>query len=199
MLDLNSSADVLKVDGVIMATTACIGGDFYVNDTSGGLQVIAEKDSQYNMVKGFYSNNKIQDLGQANDWDFYGSYSSVGQGVTGRFLVRPGFDGNKVPIGGNDFLLDVDGGNGSPAIRLLGNPQNAISLESGNLRFSSAAGMRFKPAGDFEITGTGGAFYPPCLTTQQKEALKPGEGAIVHDLTMHKTQIFAGGSWHSLF
>ena len=53
-------------------------------------------------------------------------------------------------------------------------------------------------ATEIRTVGTTGAFYPPCLTTTQRDALSVTEGAMVFNKTTKKMEFYDGTSWIAL-
>ena len=126
--------------------------------------------------------------------------------LTGRFQVRQGPLGSALPLSLSAYVFDADWNYGTPIIRLLGNNNNSIDLNSGVLRYKANTGIQLSPgqnggasSGDITCTQNNGAFYPPMLTTTQKTGLTTvGAGAIVYDTTLSKLQVYSGGSWVNL-
>ena len=46
-----------------------------------------------------------------------------------------------------------------------------------------------------QITGTAQPFYPPVMTTTQRDALTVTEGAMIYNSTAAKVQFYNGSSW----
>ena len=53
-------------------------------------------------------------------------------------------------------------------------------------------------ATEIRTVGTTGAFYPPCLTTTQRDALSVTEGAMIFNKTTKKMEFYDGTSWIAL-
>ena len=53
-------------------------------------------------------------------------------------------------------------------------------------------------ASKIRTVGTTGAFFPPVLTTTQRDALSVTEGAMIFNTTTKKLEFYDGTSWQSL-
>ena len=83
---------------------------------------------------------------------------------------------------------------GTSSITLNGS-DNSINVGTG-ITISGATGKI--EASEIRTVGTTGAFYPPCLTTTQRDALTVTEGAMIFNKTTKKLQLYDGTSWISL-
>jgi hypothetical protein len=83
---------------------------------------------------------------------------------------------------------------GSSSITLNGD-DNSINVGTG-ITISGATGKI--EASEIRTVGTTGAFYPPCLTTTQRDALTVTEGAMVFNKTTKKMEFYDGTSWIEL-
>lgn len=157
-LELNSSSDTTTIDGVAMLTTACVGGNFKVNNSNGAMLITAQTGASYNNIEGFFTSTKVTDNGGPNNWNPYGSFTTAGHGVTGRFVVRTAAT-TSLPVGATNFGLDVDVANS--VAYWFGNTNNYDRLKSGILERKSNAGMRFIAGGDMEhqSSATGNHYF----------------------------------------
>ena len=83
---------------------------------------------------------------------------------------------------------------GTSSITLNGS-DNSINVGTG-ITISGATGKI--EASEIRTVGTTGAFYPPCLTTTQRDALTVTEGAMIFNKTTKKLEFYDGTSWISL-
>jgi len=83
---------------------------------------------------------------------------------------------------------------GSSSITLNGD-DNSINVGTG-ITISGATGKI--EASEIRTVGTTGAFYPPCLTTTQRDALTVTEGAMIFNKTTKKMEFYDGTSWIEL-
>jgi hypothetical protein len=139
----NDTTDSRLIDGITMGASPCTGADVTVNNVSGTMFLKAHAGARHNRIAGYYTASKIDDDGVGNTWDVSPSLAVAVQHVTGRFQVRHGDTGSGVPIGATNWVLDADHNAGTPIIRMLGNNNNAIDSDGGNLRLSSNLGQRY--------------------------------------------------------
>jgi hypothetical protein len=83
---------------------------------------------------------------------------------------------------------------GTSSITLDGS-DNSINVGTA-ITISGATGKI--EASEIRTVGTTGAFYPPCLTTTQRDALTVTEGAMIFNKTSKKLEFYDGTSWISL-
>ena len=83
---------------------------------------------------------------------------------------------------------------GTSSITLNGS-DNSINVGTA-ITISGATGKI--EASEIRTVGTTGAFYPPCLTTTQRDALTVTEGAMIFNKTSKKLEFYDGTSWISL-
>ena len=83
---------------------------------------------------------------------------------------------------------------GTGSITLDGNT-DVISVGTGITITGSTGKIE---ATEIRTVGTTGAFYPPCLTTTQRDALSVTEGAMVFNKTTKKMEFYDGTSWIAL-
>ena len=83
---------------------------------------------------------------------------------------------------------------GTSSITLNGS-DNSINVGTG-ITISGATGKI--EASEIRTVGTTGAFYPPCITTTQRDALTVTEGAMIFNKTTKKLEFYDGTSWISL-
>ena len=72
---------------------------------------------------------------------------------------------------------------------------NSINVGTG-ITISGATGKI--EASEIRTVGTTGAFFPPVLTTTQRDALSVTEGAMIFNTTTKKLEFYDGTSWQSL-
>ena len=81
---------------------------------------------------------------------------------------------------------------------------SSITLDPSNNSINVGTGITISGAtGKIEATeirtvGTTGAFFPPVLTTTQRDALSVTEGAMIFNTTTKKLEFYDGTSWQSL-
>ena len=81
---------------------------------------------------------------------------------------------------------------------------SSITLDPSNNSINVGTGITISGAtGKIEATeirtvGTTGAFFPPVLTTTQRDALSVTEGAMIFNTTTKKLEFYDGTSWNSL-
>ena len=83
---------------------------------------------------------------------------------------------------------------GSSSVTIDGNT-NKVNVGTG-ITLDANTGEIFAPA--MKSVGTTGAFYPPVLTTTQRDALTVTEGAMVFNTTSKKMEFYDGTTWQSL-
>ena len=83
---------------------------------------------------------------------------------------------------------------GSSSVTIDGNT-NKVQVGTG-ITLDANTGEIFAPA--MKSVGTTGAFYPPVLTTTQRDALTVTEGAMVFNTTSKKMEFYDGTTWQSL-
>jgi hypothetical protein len=152
LLELNDNTTSRSVDGLTMEAQACARGNFEVNNSSGAMLITAATNTSGNRITGTFTVSKVTDNGTANTWDLNGSLATPVQHVTGRFQVRYG----SLSLTAANYVMDADYNAAAPEIRLLGNANNKIHLNSGALRISSNTGMSVSPgSGGFTVLGAG--------------------------------------------
>lgn len=152
-LSLNDSTSSRTVDGITMGANPCIGGQFTVNNVTGGMFIEAKAGAAYNAIDGWFTVANVTDNGTANDWDVNPSLATPVQQVSNRFQVR-----YPLSISATGYVLDADYASGAPVIRLLGNNNNKIDLNSGKLRLTSNLGQDYVTTSggySWTIGGTG--------------------------------------------
>ena len=83
---------------------------------------------------------------------------------------------------------------GSSSVTIDGNT-NKVNVGTG-ITLDATTGEIFAPS--MKSVGTTGAFYPPVLTTTQRDALTVTEGAMVFNTTSKKMEFYDGTTWQSL-
>ncbi len=83
---------------------------------------------------------------------------------------------------------------GSSSVTIDGNT-NKVNVGTG-ITLDANTGEIFAPA--MKSVGTTGAFYPPVLTTTQRDALTVTEGAMIFNTTSKKMEFYDGTTWQSL-
>jgi hypothetical protein len=170
-----------------MEAQPCVRGEFYVNDAASTLFMSAASGASGNTVAGAYTASKVTDSGTANSWNINAGLATPVQHVTGRFQVRYGDTGSGIPITATNYVLDIDHNAGTPQIRMLGTSSNYFDLNGAALRLTTAGAYQIVAggtvtqtiAGSMVLTTTTGAFFPPQLTTTQRDALTPLAGMMI--------------------
>lgn len=178
-IELNDTTDSRTVDGITMGANPCVGGDFVVNNASGGMLMTAKAGAAYNSISGWYDPANVTDNGTANTWNVNPSLATPVQQVSGRFQVR-----TPLSITATAYVIDIDHNSGTPIIRLLGNNNNYIDTPSGNLRFASNLGQRFVAGnGTINFDGTNYQFAGSSGATGYQKPLYLGSYALWVDST----------------
>ena len=117
----------------------------------------------------------------------YNSSAAVAIGAGGSIRVNPDGDGYTFPTsdGTANQVLQTDG--------------------SGNLSFAdvtgAGAGSTSNVSSNTTISGiitASSQFYPPTLTTAERDALSVNQGALIFNTTENKVQMYLGSEWKSL-
>ena len=130
----------------------------------------------------------------------YDEANAVNWNITGVATARKLHVGVDTGFFNEDLVVTGDGrvtgiltvGTGS--ITLNGNTDK-ISVGTGITITGSTGKIE---ANEIRTVGTTGAFYPPCLTTTQRDALSVTEGAMIFNKTTKKMEFYDGTSWIAL-
>ena len=189
-----SSAGIHTTKNVGVATTArsdfalYVGGDQYVdgNITIGGT-ITYEDVKNVDSIGIVTARNGINVLAGGINVSGVATATKVHVGVdTGFFSEDLVVTGDARVTG----ILTV----GTGSITLDGD-SDVISVGTGITITGSTGKIE---ATEIRTVGTTGAFYPPCLTTTQRDALSVTEGAMVFNKTTKKMEFYDGTSWIAL-
>ena len=130
----------------------------------------------------------------------YDEANAVNWNITGVATARKSHVGVDTGFFNEDLVVTGDGrvtgiltvGTGS--ITLNGNTDK-ISVGTGITITGSTGKIE---ANEIRTVGTSAVFYPPCLTTTQRDALSVTEGAMIFNKTSKKLEFYDGTSWQSL-
>ena len=189
-----SSAGIHTTKNVGVATTArsdfalYVGGDQYVdgNITIGGT-ITYEDVKNVDSIGIVTARNGINVLAGGINVSGVATATKVHVGVdTGFFSEDLVVTGDARVTG----ILTV----GTGSITLDGD-SDVISVGAGITITGSTGKIE---ATEIRTVGTTGAFYPPCLTTTQRDALSVTEGAMIFNKTTKKMEFYDGTSWIAL-
>ena len=189
-----SSAGIHTTKNVGVATTArsdfalYVGGDQYVdgNITIGGT-ITYEDVKNVDSIGIVTARNGINVLAGGINVSGVATATKVHVGVdTGFFSEDLVVTGDARVTG----ILTV----GTGSITLDGD-SDVISVGTGITITGSTGKIE---ATEIRTVGTTGAFYPPCLTTTQRDALSVTEGAMIFNKTTKKMEFYDGTSWIAL-
>ena len=117
----------------------------------------------------------------------YNSFAVVTIGAGGSIRVNPDGDGYTFPTtdGSANQVLQTDGEGNLSFADVTGAGAASTSNVSSNTTISG-------------IITASSQFYPPTLTTAERDALSVNQGALIFNATENKVQMYLGSEWKSL-
>ncbi len=130
----------------------------------------------------------------------YSSELDINAGLTANNINVTGVSTfNNTIVGGATTELVVGGDLRVTGILTVGT--ESITIDGSNNILNVGAGITLNAttgkieAPEIVTSGTTGAFYPPVMTTTQRDALTVTEGAMIYNSTDSKVQFYNGSSW----
>ena len=130
----------------------------------------------------------------------YSSELDINAGLTANNINVTGVSTfNNTIVGGATTELVVGGDLRVTGILTVGT--ESITIDGSNNIVNVGAGITLNAttgkieAPEIVTSGTTGAFYPPVMTTTQRDALTVTEGAMIYNSTDSKVQFYNGSSW----
>ena len=108
-------------------------------------------------------------------------------------------DSNDTIVGGATTELVVGGDVRITGILTVG--ADSVTIDGSNNKVNVGTAITFDASANkiltpgLQITGTAQPFYPPVMTTAQRDALTVTEGAMIYNSSTQKIQFYNGSSW----
>ena len=130
----------------------------------------------------------------------YSSELDINAGLTANNINVTGITTlNDTIVGGATTELVVGGDVRITGILTVG--ADSVTIDGSNNKVNVGTAITFDASANkiltpgLQITGTAQPFYPPVLTTAQRDALTVTEGAMIYNSSTQKIQFYNGSSW----